>query len=116
MEGSRVMKNGLKKVWGVRNDRCSSTMLSVAVLTLCALMLSIGTFREVRIATEPATGPIGGVQASIRPARQADLEWYIRSGQWRADIRSLAAAIQYLAEQPVKVTQTNGRAIRADHV
>ena len=109
------MKNGLKKFWGVRNDRCTSTMLSVAVLTLCALMLSIGTFREVRMATEVSTGPVGGSQA-IRPVRHSDLEWYIRSGQWRADIRSLAAAIQYLSEQPVKVAQTNGPAIRAGNV
>jgi hypothetical protein len=92
-------------------------LLSVAVLTLCALMLSIATFREVRLATEPSTEPIGGAQESIHPGGHADLQWYIRSGQWRADIRSLSAAIQYLSEQPVKVAQTNGLVpIKADNV
>jgi len=37
------------------------------------------------------------------------MPWYIRSGQWRADMRSLAAALRYLTdlEQTASAAQTN---------
>jgi len=41
--------------------------------------------------------------------------WYMKSGQWRADMRSLAAAIEYLAE-PATVAQTNGPATKTGKV
>jgi hypothetical protein len=39
--------------------------------------------------------------------------WYIRSGQWRADVRSLAAVLRYLAESDVS-GRTNPLPTRAD--
>jgi hypothetical protein len=34
------------------------------------------------------------------------ISWYIRSGQWQADLRSLAALLRYL-EDSGEVAQTN---------
>ena len=42
------------------------------------------------------------------------MPWYIRSGQWRADIRSLGALLQYLTDSE-EVAQTNAAPVRADN-
>ena len=40
--------------------------------------------------------------------------WYFRSGQWRADMRSLAEVLRYLAESQ-KIAQTNPVPAKADN-
>lgn len=44
----------------------------------------------------------------VHSVRHATVPWYVRSGQWHADIRSLAAVWRYLTD--VEVAQTNGLA------
>ena len=109
------MKNGLRKYGDGRADRWTSTALSIAVLLLCALMLGVGTLRELRLQADLSQGRLALLRPDLQQDKHANLAWYIRSGQWRADIRSLAAAIQYLSE-PVTVAQTNGPATKADSV
>jgi hypothetical protein len=41
--------------------------------------------------------------------------WYIRSGQWHADMRSLIAALRFLAQSD-RVEQTNLMTAKADKV
>ena len=45
-----------------------------------------------------------GPMTSSGPKRPG-ASWYFRSGQWRADLRSLVAVLQYLRE-PVGLAQT----------
>jgi len=41
--------------------------------------------------------------------------WYFRSGQWRADMRSVVAALRYLAQSET-ISQTNLTRTKADNV
>ena len=47
--------------------------------------------------------------------RRLSLPWYIRSGQWQADMRSLAAVLRYLADAD-DLAQTNPIPPRTDDV
>jgi len=80
-----------------------------------AVMISAGLYCEVRR---------GCAMTSIGPAPYASevaslehqcVPWYIRSGQWRADVRSLAAVLRYLAESD-SIAQTNPVPPKADNV
>lgn len=55
--------------------------------------------------------------ASNGPAATRSMPWYFHSGQWRADMRSLAAALRYLTdcESTAAVAQTNFIASKADN-
>lgn len=89
--------------------------LTVAVLG--GFLLAI-TF--LKIAADREHVPISPIQ--VRPAvlagasaqaQGARLPWYLRSGQWRADVRSLAALLQYLSE-PQSFAQTNVTPAKAE--
>lgn len=56
--------------------------------------------------------------ASNNPAATRAMPWYIRSGQWRADMRSLAAALRYLTDSEstaALIPQTNFIPGKADN-
>jgi hypothetical protein len=88
-------------------------VVSAVVLFLSILLLSLGTVRETPLAGRAVR--VANAAETQRQDKRHDLAWYVRSGQWRADMRSVAAAIQYLSE-PVTVAQTNGPVIKADDV
>jgi len=88
-------------------------VVSAVVLFLSILLLGLGTVRETPLARGAVS--VADAAETQRQHKRHDLAWYVRSGQWRADMRSVAAAIQYLSE-PVTVAQTNGPVIKADNV
>jgi hypothetical protein len=51
------------------------------------------------------------------PWTKRAMPWYLRSGQWRADMRSLAAVLRYLtdSEDTASTTQTNLMPAKADN-
>jgi hypothetical protein len=54
--------------------------------------------------------------ASNSPVRitRTSVPWYIRSGQWQADMRSLSAVLRYLTDSE-KTAQTNPIPAKADN-
>ena len=50
---------------------------------------------------------------SPAPGRGVTVPWYIRSGQWQADMRSLEAILRYLTDSEV-IAQTNSMPTKAD--
>jgi hypothetical protein len=82
----------------------------------CAAVLILGFIVQNRIQVM-RTGPITEQVVllgsnGVYSARRATLPWYMRSGQWQADIRSLAAAWRYITDADL-VAQTNGTPLRA---
>ena len=107
------MKNGLRQKRNTCKSGHRSMVVSAAVLFLSILLLSLGTVRETPSAGAGAR--VADTSETQRQHKRHNLAWYVRSGQWRADMRSLAAAIQYLSES-VPVAQTNGLVTKADNV
>jgi len=107
------MKNGLSQKWNTCNSGHRSMVISAVVLFLSILLLSLGTVRETPLVGNAVR--LANAAETQRQHKRHDLAWYVRSGQWRADMRSVAAAIQYLSE-PVTVAQTNGPVVKADKV
>ena len=107
------MKNGLRPNRNTCKRGHRSMVVCAVVLFLSILLLSLGTVREAPLAGEAVR--VANAAETQRQHKRHDLGWYVRSGQWRADIRSVAAAIQYLSE-PGTVAQTNGPAAKADNV
>ena len=107
------MKNGLRQNRNTCTSGHRSMVGAAVVLFLSILLLSLGTVREMPLAREGVR--VADASETQRQHKRHDLAWYVRSGQWRADMRSLAAAIQYLSESAT-VAQTNGPAAKADNV
>ena len=107
------MKNGLRHKRNTCKSGHKSMAVSAVVVFLSILLLSLGTVRETPLAGEAVR--VANAAETQRQHKPHDLAWYVNSGQWRADMRSVAAAIQYLSE-PVTVAQTNGPVVKADKV
>jgi hypothetical protein len=97
-------------VWKPKTLILSAGMLSVIIVLLSGEKVCDRNF-EGKI---QAQGTTTGLIASSEPRRLGPA-WYIRSGQWRADLRSLVAVLQYLRE-PAGLAQTNGAVAKADKV
>ena len=99
-----------KRVW----VQC---IVSIFAAGLVAAMLGLGSLRgthraNLQTTTNPsATNFFKGASLLEGPG----LPWYIRSGQWRADMRSLVAAFQYLAQTDT-LQHTNLMPAKADKV
>jgi hypothetical protein len=79
------------------------------------LLLSTASLRELVLGSGAAGEVVIKDSSSSSQQKQFNFAWYVRSGQWRADLRSVAAAIEYLAE-PATIAQTNGPATRTGKV
>jgi hypothetical protein len=106
------MKNGLIRI---RNNGLARKMFSAGFLLVGIVLLSRGNLREVRLGRDSVSGSVSGPLQNPGPSKRSQLGWYVRSGQWRADMRSVAAAIQYLSDSAA-VPQTNGPVSKADQV
>ena len=83
------------------------------VLGACAaLLIYLVTFRlyqQPKLDVARAPLPLN----SNSPAHllRGTLPWYVHSGQWRADVQTLAAVLRYLTDAD-KVAQTNGACLK----
>jgi hypothetical protein len=86
---------------GGRSLRFWQRMLGAAFL--CLVLVGVALFRAL-----PAPGPHADMSALTAISRATDhsLAHYLHSGQWRADLRTLASMVQYLVT-PDSVTATN---------
>lgn len=82
---------------------------------LAIAIFFLDSIREAH--TGPKQGNLSNSSPSVGPTllEQPGVPWYIRSGQWRADMRSLVAVLRYLA-QPESLGQTNPMPAKADNV
>ena len=82
----------------------------------CVAVLVLGFILQnpmVAMRANPATAQVTLLGSNgVFSARHATLPWYMRSGQWQADIRSLTAAWRYITDADL-VAQTNGMRLRA---
>ena len=89
------------------------------IVSVLGAVLSLGLF--VQDPTLGVRGDRAATQAALLSssclysARRATIPWYMRSGQWQADIRSLAEAWRYITDADL-VSQTNGMPSRAGDV
>lgn len=94
------------KVWNCR------AVWACAGLVLAAIIL-FGPAIDDR--TGPALiNPPLVASNSPAPSTHTGVPWYIRSGQWQADMRSLSAVLKFLTD-PEKIVQTNPIPARADN-
>ena len=70
---------------------------ALAALLVVAIPL-LGPIRQNRSGPKPTSLPIAAPPNGPGSLEELALPWYIRSGQWRADVRSLVAALHYLAQ------------------
>jgi len=68
-------------------------------------LLLLTTFTWIGLAGLPPGGSIRDRNGPLR------FGWYLRSGQWRADLRTLAAAVAYVVDQDNSAQPKNIAAI-----
>jgi hypothetical protein len=83
----------------------AARLLKPAVLVLVFLMMFLGPVVILHLLPPPA--PVASAARS-----NPRLNWYLRSGQWRADAQTLIAVVRYLAS-PEPPPLTNQPALPA---
>lgn len=92
--------NGLAKFWNGRSAWICAGFLVGAILFA-------GRLPEGRSGLTVMRVPLIVSNCPVSLERQAG-PWYFRSGQWRADMRSLAALLRFLADsEKIEVVETN---------
>jgi len=82
---------------------------------LVAALLFLAPVRQANLRLRRTAPVVASAQPSPNAFEQAGMPWYFRSGQWRADIRSLVAALRYLTQSET-IAQTNLTLTKADNV
>jgi hypothetical protein len=78
-------------------------------------ILFLGPFRKAHTGLDGTSIPTAAPSSGAALLEGPGVPWYIRSGQWRADVRSLVAALRYLTESD-SVAQTNLVPAKAEKV
>ena len=107
----------LKKEPGLSeyNQFGSRSVFPLCARLLVAAMLFLAPIREATIGPRRTAPIVASASANSNAFEQPGMPWYFRSGQWRADIRSLVAALLYLAQSDA-MAQTNLIPTKADNV
>ena len=89
------------------------------VVVLCAAGLMSGLLIRTGLFYQPGQPSVTRIvmvdSNSFYSVKRAALPWYLRSGQWQADMRSLAAIWRYLTDADL-AAQTNGLAAASGSV
>jgi len=97
------MRNGTNRKRSLELRKARMAFLSLGMLGLILILLA-----AERLCEPGDCGTLAGLRSnSSYPPQGFRAAWYIRSGQWRADLRSLVAVLEYLRE-PAGIGQTNG--------
>ena len=94
--------------WNHRIIRAGAGLLVLAILFLGPLPQANN---ELKSTTAPTAPPL----SSSLSIEHAGVPWYFRSGQWRADVRSLVAVLRYLTQSD-SPAQTNLTPAKVDNV
>jgi len=97
------------KLIGCRNGRFAFAVIGYAIL----ILLLKGGLGSTSRPIVPVASPILVASNAFGQAKTSGVTWYIQSGQWRADLRSLTAVLHYLAE-PQIMAQTNSLPANAE--
>ncbi len=88
-------------------------VIGCVILSTLSILLERGPGSIFRPKPPVAFTTLEVASTTSPQAKRGRVPWYIRSGQWRADIRTLNALLHYLTE-PQKVAQTNGMPVNAE--
>jgi len=97
-EGVGTQAPPVRTGWSLRFWQCT-----LATGFLCLLLTGVALFRAL---PAPGRSRDASTLASARYLADHSFGYYIQSGQWRADIKTLASMVHYLVT-PETVTTTN---------
>ncbi len=82
-----------------------------ALVWMLLMVLLTPAFVTYVLPSPPPSAP-SGAAVQVKSGFDSRLSWYVHSGQWRADARTLAALVRYLVS-PEPTPLTNQPTVRA---
>ena len=96
-----------KREWD--RDRIFRKYIVAACAGLLIGLVMLGLIEPSESKVSSTALPLNSASSGHLP--RGTLPWYVYSGQWRADVQTLAAVLRYLTDAD-RVAQTNGVALR----